>query len=66
MRMSDNSSLYAKAVGISTAAAGLFTLEEWAIIIGIICTVGTFLVNWHYKRKEFKLRERANSGKDIQ
>ncbi|WP_347877589.1 HP1 family phage holin, partial [Providencia rettgeri] len=23
----------------------------------------TFLVNWYYKRKEFKLRE-ANSGKD--
>ncbi|MGC4704969.1 HP1 family phage holin, partial [Providencia huaxiensis] len=26
-------------------------------------TVATFLVNWYYKRKEFKLRE-ANSGKN--
>ncbi|WP_390892495.1 HP1 family phage holin [Moellerella wisconsensis] len=25
--------------------------------MGIICTVGTFFVNWHYKRKDFKLRE---------
>ncbi|WP_390892494.1 HP1 family phage holin [Moellerella wisconsensis] len=23
--------------------------------MGIICTVVTFFVNWHYKRKDFKL-----------
>ncbi|WP_420262811.1 HP1 family phage holin, partial [Morganella morganii] len=23
---------------------------QWAIVAGIICTVGTFLVNWYYKR----------------
>ena len=39
-------------VGISN-----WGLNDWAIIIGIICTVGTFTVNWHYKRKSYQLME---------
>ncbi|WP_231572903.1 HP1 family phage holin [Yersinia rohdei] len=27
---------------------------------GLTTTIGTFGVNWHYKRKEFQLREKAN------
>ncbi|MCS3433686.1 phage holin family protein [Klebsiella sp. BIGb0407] len=31
--------------------AGL-TLSDWAIIVGIACTVVTCGVNWYYRRKE--------------
>ncbi len=39
-------------VGISNLG-----LNEWAILIGIGCTVGTFAINWYYKRKEFQLMQ---------
>ncbi|QLR03797.1 phage holin family protein [Providencia rettgeri] len=57
------SSPFSYALGVITTAAGALSLDQWAVLIGIICTVATFLVNWYYKRKEFKLRE-DNSGKD--
>jgi hypothetical protein len=28
-------------------------LNEWAVIIGILCTVVTCLVNWYYERKKY-------------
>ncbi|KDV96077.1 putative holin domain protein [Escherichia coli 2-156-04_S3_C1] len=31
--------------------AGL-SLSDWAIIVGIACTVITCAVNWYYRRKE--------------
>ena len=64
MRMNEKySSPFSYALGVITTTAGALSLDQWAVLIGIICTVATFLVNWYYKRKEFKLRE-ANSGKD--
>lgn len=64
MRMHEKySSPFSYALGVITTAAGALSLDQWAVLIGIICTVATFLVNWYYKRKEFKLRE-ASSGKD--
>lgn len=41
--------------GSATALFGAMSLNDWAIIIGIICTIGTFGLNWYYKRKEFQL-----------
>ena len=34
---------------------GGLSLSDWAIVIGIACTVGTFVINWYYKRKEYRL-----------
>lgn len=57
MRMSDKySSPTAYAWGLITSAFGVLSLDQWAIVAGIICTVGTFLVNRYYKRKEFQLK----------
>lgn len=43
-------------IGISS-----WGLNEWAVAIGILCTVGTFAINWYYKRQDFKLKQkRAN------
>ncbi len=64
MRMPEKYSSPAAIIwGVLTSIFGIFTLDQWAVIVGILCTVGTFAVNWYYKRKEFKLRE-ANSGKN--
>ena len=41
-----------------TIGAG-FTLNEWAIAIGIVATIVTLLMNWYYKQKHLELvRER--------
>ena len=50
-------------VGGSTTVGGIVSLNEFAIIIGIICTVGTFFVNWYYKKKERE--DRLNEHCDI-
>ncbi|WP_440863700.1 HP1 family phage holin [Symbiopectobacterium purcellii] len=40
--------------------AGL-SLGDWAIIVGMVCTIGTFAINWYYRRKEYQLRERGSA-----
>nr|WP_185937817.1 HP1 family phage holin [Klebsiella pneumoniae] len=45
-------------VGIITAALAVLSLNEWAVIIGILCTVVTCLVNWYYERKKIPNRFR--------
>ncbi|WP_370277276.1 phage holin family protein [Xenorhabdus bovienii] len=37
---------------------GAWSLNDWAIVVGIICTVGTFAVNWYYKHRELNRREK--------
>ena len=36
--------------GAGTAVSAL-TLQDWALIVGIATSVGTFLVNWYYKAR---------------
>lgn len=50
--------------GSTTVLVGAISLNEWAIIVGIICTVGTFAVNWYYKRKEFILKQQHANDAD--
>ena len=47
-------------VGGLTTMCGVLSLNDWAIIIGIVCTIGTFGVNWYYKRKEREDRLNGN------
>ncbi|ACJ10173.1 hypothetical protein GWK90_09625 [Candidatus Hamiltonella defensa] len=37
---------------------GFFTLEQWVAVTGIVCTIGTFLINVYYRKKEYKLKAR--------
>lgn len=60
MRMDKYSSGSSYWFGGITTMLGALSLNEWALVIGIACTVGTFGVNWYYKRKEYQLRERSN------
>lgn len=50
--------------GVSTATAGALTLNDWALIVGIIVSLGTFAVNWYYKHKTVKILARQNTGND--
>ncbi|WP_447874756.1 phage holin family protein [Serratia fonticola] len=43
-----------------TAMGGVLSLNDWAMIIGIACTAGTFGVNWYYKHKEREDRRNGN------
>lgn len=52
-----SSSGAAYGTGAASVVIGGWSLNEWAIAVGIACTVGTFLVNWYYKRQEFRLMQ---------
>lgn len=62
--MEKHSSFVAYFTSGSLFGTGAMTLNDVAMIVGIITGVGTFVVNWWYKRKEFKLRERGVESRD--
>lgn len=43
-----------------TAAAGFLGLglSDWALIVGMACAVGTFGLNWYYKQRALRLRQK--------
>lgn len=41
----------AYASSASMVIAG-FTVQDWALALGVVCTVTTCVVNWYYKRKK--------------
>ena len=46
------SSIWAYLTSVSTAIFGGLTLQDAALWVGIITTIGTFAVNWYYKERE--------------
>ncbi len=42
----------AHAAGWATTVLGGFTLEKFAVVVGIATSLGTFAVNWYYARKK--------------
>lgn len=46
--------------GTTTTLFGALSLNDWALVIGIVCTIGTFAINWYYRDKEF--RRKAGDG----
>ena len=63
-RIEKNSSVWAYIASIGTAVFGSLTLQSVALIVGIVCTLGTFIVNWYYKVKEYNREERRNAAKN--
>ncbi|ALX96075.1 hypothetical protein AV650_22155 [Serratia fonticola] len=49
--------------GGGTFMGGVLSLNEWAIVIGIVCTILTLLINWYYKHKEREDRRNGNVTK---
>lgn len=40
-----------------TVVAGL-SINEWAAVIGIVLAIATFCLNWYYKHKESKRKDK--------
>ena len=55
--MEKHSSAVSYITGGSLFSWGTLTLNDVAMIVGICTGLGTFLVNWYYKRKEDKRLE---------
>jgi lipoprotein signal peptidase len=54
---------YVAAGGTGFAA---FTLNDWAVIVGIVITILTFVLNWIYKQKGLRaIRERLARGEKV-
>lgn len=39
---------------VTTAAGGAFTINEWAMVVGIVLALLTFVINWIYKAAQNK------------
>ncbi|MGO0141670.1 HP1 family phage holin [Citrobacter freundii] len=50
-------------MGLITAAMATLSLNEWAVLIGIGCTLVTCGVNWYYERRRTLIAEGVMSGK---
>ena len=51
--------------GAVTALFGALTLQDTAVIIGIVCTVATFGINWWYKHKEYRAKVSKSVCSDV-
>lgn len=56
--MEQKSSVTAYLTSAFTAFFSTVTLQDVGLYVGIICTVGTFAVNWYYKNRDIKRKER--------
>ncbi|WP_430623541.1 HP1 family phage holin [Morganella morganii] len=46
--------------GLSLPFRGL-SLDQCAVLIGIVCTIGTFFINWYYRRRGRKNAEQPSA-----
>ena len=44
---------YTSSLGLT--GIGVWTLQDWAVAIGIAFTILTFLLTWYYKHKQLQL-----------
>ncbi len=50
-------------ISTGTATAGMLSLSEWAVIIGILGTVATVLMNWYFNRRRLEMEEREHQAR---
>lgn len=51
------------AAGVSALIGGV-TLQEVALVVGIVTAFGTFAINWYYKAREDGRAQRKRDGGD--
>lgn len=54
MERLDRTSLLGSLITVTTS----LTLEDWGVILGILFGLCTVLLNWYYKERELKLKEK--------
>jgi hypothetical protein len=47
--------------GSAAAVGGWFLSNEFAVLAGLVIGLAGFAVNWYYRHREFKLREREHN-----
>ncbi len=45
-------------ISTGTATAGMLGIGDWAVIIGILATIATFVMNWYFNRRRTLMEER--------
>lgn len=56
--MASTASKASENIGYAAAAMNIYfgmTIQEWCLVIGALCGIGTFLVSWYYRRKDSRL-----------
>ncbi|WP_050318826.1 HP1 family phage holin [Yersinia alsatica] len=59
------SSVIAYLVAAILACIGALTPQDIALFIGAAVAIGTFFVNWYYRRKSYRLLERVILKKKV-
>lgn len=49
--------------GSAAAVGGWFLSNEFAVLAGLLIGLAGFVVNWYYRHKEYKLREREHKAR---
>ncbi|KFK93366.1 MULTISPECIES: HP1 family phage holin [unclassified Serratia (in: enterobacteria)] len=58
-------SYLAYAVAVGLAWVGKYSAQDIALSIGAAVGVGTFAVNWYYRRKSYLLLKRAGVQREV-
>lgn len=53
----------ATAAGATTSVVGWLLSSEFGFLVGIVLTVAGFCVNWYYKAKEDRRRQREHEAR---
>lgn len=58
-------SFFAYAVAALLAWVGKYSAQDIALIFGAAVGVGTFAINWYYRRKSYLLLKRAGVQREV-
>lgn len=50
-------------ISTGTATAGMLGIGDWAVIIGILGTIATVLMNWYFNRRRLEMEEREHNAR---
>lgn len=50
-------------VSTGTATAGMLGIGDWAVIIGILGTIATVVMNWYFSRRRLDMEEREHQAR---
>ncbi|WP_218059125.1 HP1 family phage holin [Gilliamella apicola] len=57
-KMDNNkTSIFTYLYGWTVMYLGSLSLNDWAVVIGMLATIFGFLITWYYKHQEFKLKK---------
>ena len=60
--MEKHSSVWAYLTSLGITLFGGVTLQDAMLLVGVITTLGTFLVNWYYKAREDDRAEKRHGS----